>query len=135
MANIQEWLRDNVGNIDETREVKFERLKNPFVIRALSEKEVDGLRKRATKRQKVNGQWVTQADENLFADLMITTAVKEPDLQSAELQTSWGCPGRPEEILKSMLKSGEYAALGQEIQDLSGFNDATIDELVDEVKN
>ena len=56
-----------------------------------------------------------------------------PDLTDAELQNSYGVMG-DDNLLKKMLKSGEYAALLNKVQEINGF-DITTQDLVDEAKN
>ncbi|MDK6218135.1 phage portal protein, partial [Escherichia coli] len=59
-----------------------------------------------------------------------------PNLNNEKLQTSWGCIAKPEEVLKKMLKVGEYTELSQAIMDLSGLNDDdSSEDLVEEAKN
>ena len=133
--DVKDFLFENFGNVDETRDVKFKRIKKPFKIKALSAENLTQLRKRATTRQ-LNRQ--TRLHEQIFdgdkfTSLVMTESVVFPDLNDAQLQKSWGCIGQPEKMLEKMLLAGEYNALAQEVLDLSGVNDT--DELIEDAKN
>ena len=110
--SVEDFLFENVGSPVEEKEIKLERFKSPFKIKSLT------------------------ADENQFQDLVVAEAVVSPNLNSEKLQTSWGCIAKPEEVLKKMLKVGEYTELSQAIMDLSGLNDDdSSEDLVEEAKN
>ncbi|WP_127849724.1 phage tail assembly chaperone [Lacticaseibacillus hulanensis] len=134
-TSIEDFLMQNVGATEETAEVKFDRFKSPFVVRSLTEDEVSDLRKQATKRVKQKGMLTSEVDTNKFSDLMIAAAVVEPDINNSKLQASWGLSGQPVKMLKRMLRAGEYADLGEKVQELSGFDAEDVDDLAEEVKN
>lgn len=136
VVSIESFLRKNVRDVEETKEVKFDRFDGPFVIRTVTEQENTGLRKRATKHiPNKRGQIIEQTDSQAYADALITAALVSPDPNNAELQNSWGTPGKPVETIKAMLHAGEYAELGEQIQKLSGFDTESVDEIVEDVKN
>ena len=56
-----------------------------------------------------------------------------PNLLDAELQDSYKVK-TPEDLLRAMLTSGEYAEYLQTIQNMNGY-DISTEELVDEAKN
>ena len=56
-----------------------------------------------------------------------------PNLMDAELQDSYKVK-TPEDLLRSMLTSGEYAEYLQTIQSMNGY-DASMDEMVEDAKN
>lgn len=103
----------------------------PFKIRAVTQAENEDISKRATRRVRENGQMVDRLDSVDFTRRMLVTAVVEPDFSNTEMCQAYGVldpllvPGR-------MLLAGESAKLMREIMDLSGFNDANIE---DEAKN
>ena len=117
--SVEDFLFENVGSPVEEKEIKLERFKSPFKIKSLTADEVSDLRKQATKRvlNRKTHKYEQETDEN-------------------QLQTSWGCIAKPEEVLKKMLKVGEYTELSQAIMDLSGLNDDdSSEDLVEEAKN
>lgn len=137
VVNIQDFLMTNVDTTDQKREVKFNRYKSPFVIKALGAEENSQLQKQATKRvqDRKTHQTISQMDQDKYVDLLMEASVVTPDLNSEELQKSWGCLADPSGLLKKMLLAGEYAELANQIQDLSGFEAEDIDNLVDQAKN
>lgn len=132
--NVQDFLFENVGKINETKDINFKRFKSPITIKALSAEDLTLLRKRATTRT-VNRQTrlTEQAfDGDKFTTLVMTESVVNPDLNNAQLQKSWGCIGQPEKILEKMLLAGEYNVLAEEVLALSGVGAG---DLVEEAKN
>ena len=123
--SVEDFLFENVGSPVEEKEVKLDRFKS-------------ALRKQATKRvlNRKTHKYEQDTDENQFQDLVVAEAVVSPNLNNEKLQTSWGCIAKPEEVLKKMLKVGEYTELSQAIMDLSGLNDDdSSEDLVEEAKN
>lgn len=136
--SVEDFLFESVGSPVEEKEVKLERFKSPFKIKSLTADEVSDLRKQATKRvlNRKTHKYEQETDENQFQDLVVAEAVVSPNLNNEKLQTSWGCIAKPEEVLKKMLKVGEYTELSQAIMDLSGLNDDdSSEDLVEEAKN
>lgn len=101
----------------------------PFKVRALTQEENDKITKQATRRVKVDGQYVEQLDSVDFSRRMVVEATVEPDFRAKELCDAYGVMD-PLLVPGKMLRSGEYAKLMREINRLSGFGD-----LGDEVKN
>lgn len=101
----------------------------PFKVRALTQEENDKITKQATRRVKVDGQYVDQLDSVDFSRRMVVEATVEPDFRAKELCDAYGVMD-PLLVPGKMLRSGEYAKLMREINQLSGFGD-----LGDEVKN
>lgn len=136
--SVEDFLFENVGSPVEEKEIKLERFKSPFKIKSLTADEVSDLRKQATKRvlNRKTHKYEQETNENQFQDLVVAEAVVSPNLNNEKLQTSWGCIAKPEEVLKKMLKVGEYTELSQAIMDLSGLNDDdSSEDLVEEAKN
>ena len=133
--NVQDFLFENVGKIEETRKIKFKRIKSPFEIKALSAEDLTRLRKQATTRQTNRKTKLVEQkfDGDKFTGLVMTESVVAPDLNNAQLQKSWGCIGQPEKLLEKMLLAGEYNALAEEVLDLSGVNDPS--DLIEDAKN
>ena len=101
----------------------------PFKVRALTQEENDKITKQATRRVKVDGQYVEQLDSVDFSRRMVVEATVEPDFRSKEMCDTYGVMD-PLLVPGKMLRAGEYAKLMREINRLSGFGD-----LGDEVKN
>lgn len=137
MADVKDFLMVNVNTEEQTKEVKFSRFRSPFVIKALTAEKNSSLQKQATKRvqDRKTRQMITEMNQDKYIDLLIEASVVSPDLNSEELQKSWGCLADPAGLLKKMLLAGEYADLADQIQELSGFDSEDIDTLVDEAKN
>ncbi|WP_019908286.1 phage tail assembly chaperone [Paenibacillus sp. HW567] len=103
-------------------------------LRSMNEDENQECRKAATRKIKgKNGTYSTEIDPNDYMAKLMTSSVVYPDLKNSELQRSYGVLGA-EALLRKMLLPGEFAALGERVQALNGF-DTDMNELVDEVKN
>ncbi|WP_368251397.1 phage portal protein [Enterococcus sp. 2201sp1_2201st1_B8_2201SCRN_220225] len=135
MDNVVDIKSFLVPNTAETKEVKFERFPEPFVIKSLSETENDNLKKASTsKRISKSGNRVSDLDTDKYGDALLARCVATPDLQNAELQTFFGTSGDAIGTLKAMLRAGEYANLTKEVLGFNGFNEDE-EEIKDEVKN
>ena len=111
---------------------------NPITwkLKTISADEDEQLRISCTKKVPVLGKRGTYQQElntNQYVGKMASMCVVYPDLTDAELQNSYGVMG-DDNLLKKMLKSGEYAALLNKVQEINGF-DITTQDLVDEAKN
>jgi len=138
--NLKSFLRENAEVVNNQKVVISERFKDdkgkpiPFEIRALSEKEVEQLRKACIKRVKVKkGSYDDELDSSLLATKMIIESVVYPPLKSEELQKSYGVFGA-EELVQAMFISGEYSNLRAKVQEVSGYG-VDLDEMVEEAKN
>ncbi|MEK3733680.1 MULTISPECIES: phage tail assembly chaperone [Paenibacillus] len=106
----------------------------PWKLRSITEEENQECRKAATRKIKgKNGVFTPEIDANEYMSKLMVASVIYPDLKNSELQKSYGVLGA-EALLRKMLLPGEFAALGERVQALNGF-DRDINELVDEVKN
>lgn len=102
----------------------------------ISSKEDEDIRKSCTKRVPVpglRGQFRTETDGNMYLGKLAARCIVFPNLNDAELQNSYGVMGA-DNLLKVMLKSGEYADLIMKVQEINGFN-TDMEELVEEAKN
>lgn len=135
--SIASFLKQNVDYEPATKEVPFKRFEDPFVIREITNKEIDGMRKKATRRRKnsQNGQVEETQDQEKFGELMVTASVVFPPLDDEDLQKSYGCLADATGLLKEMLKVGELTDLSNEVMKLSGINQDNLKDLTDEVKN
>lgn len=133
--SIQAFLLADSSALEETKEIKFTQFTEPFVIRSMTADEFDNITKRSTRRTKQNGAIVKEVDQNKLVDTLVTEAVLTPDLNNAELQEYYGTIGNAAGTARKMLKAGQWGDLIKAVQDLSGFDQEPVDELVDEVKN
>lgn len=134
-SSIKAFLLEDAQALEETKEIKFPQFAEPFVIRSLAADEFDAITKRATKRIKQNGTYTQEVDQNKLVDEMVAGAVVTPDLNDAELQEFYGTIGNAAGTARKMLKAGQWGNLLSAIQELSGFEQESIDDLVGEVKN
>lgn len=102
----------------------------PFVIRPITQRENEELLK---KHRKVDKQGVETFNRVNYNQELTALAVVEPDLNSAELQKAYGVIGASR-LLSTMLYVGEYAALMEAVQQLSGL-DKDINDDIEEAKN
>ena len=140
MSDFKAFLQQNAL---ETENIKFP-VSNRFLdenkkpidweIKAVTSDEDARIRKAYTKKVTGKGGVVTQnfdAEEYLAA--LAARCVVYPNLNNAELQNSYGVMSA-EQLIKKMLKPGEYQTLLQKVQEVNGYN-LTINDLVEEAKN
>ena len=140
MSDFKAFLQQNAL---ETENIKFpvsnrflDENKQPIAweIKAVTSDEDARIRKAHTKKVTGKGGVVTQnfdAEEYLAA--LTVRCVVYPNLNNAELQNSYNVMGA-EQLVKKMLKPGEYQTLLQKVQEVNGY-DLTINDLVEEAKN
>lgn len=135
-ASVTDFLKQNVDVEPVTQEVAFKRFKSPFVIKEVTNREVDQLRKDSSKKVKnpKTGQIETQVDQNKLAELLIITSVVTPDLHSEALQKSYSDLADPIGLVKDMLSVGELNDLSEKVSELSGLNQDNLKKETDEVK-
>lgn len=104
-------------------------------FRKLTAKHMDELRDRFTKEVPVPGKpgmYRSKVDINAMNRWMVVESVVFPDLNSEELQDSYGVK-TPDGLLMEMVDDpGENTSLIQFVSKLNGYN---LEEMVDEVKN
>lgn len=132
--SIKAFLLEDKTVLEETKSIKFTQFTEAFVIRSLTADEFDNITKRSTRRSKQNGAIVKEVDQNRLVDTMVAESVVTPDLNDAELQEYYGTIGDAAGTARKMLKAGQWGDLIKEIQDLSGFDQEPLDELVDDIK-
>ena len=104
----------------------------PFEIRAIDEKENNMLMKQYTKTDRKTGNEHFNRIE--YGHALVAAAVVFPDLKSSELQKHYKVLGEAE-LLQAMLTVGEFAALSDAIDELSGLDRNDINEQMEDVKN
>jgi hypothetical protein len=143
MANtLTAFLSQNAVKIENTKVVVSKRFvdenKKPiqWEIRALNAGEDEDIRKSATRKIPVpgrRGQYQPETDINLYLAKMAAACTVFPNLFDAELQDSYNVK-TPEDLLRAMLTSGEYADFLQTIQNMNGY-DVSTEEMVEDAKN
>lgn len=134
--NLQEFLNNNIVEgitkeviisdrfVDENGKImKFE-------IKAISQKELNELKKRASGYDK-KGKLII--NEGLLNMLCIIDNTVKPNFKDSESIKKLGC-ATPEQYLNKVLLAGEVERLTKEILEMSGFGQ-NINEMVDEIKN
>lgn len=134
MASLNAFLHPEKAENKEV--IVSERFKEegkpvPFVIRPLTQEENGNIMKQFRKVDKNTG--VEIFNRVGYNHALVAAAVVEPDLNNAELQKGWGVLG-PEKLLTKMLYIGEFGALLEAVQELSGL-DKDINEDIREAKN
>lgn len=140
-SNLSSFLSQNAIKVDNTKLVVSKRFVEngkpvEWEVRALTAGEDEEIRKSATRKVPVpgrRGQFQPETDINLYLAKMAAACTVFPNLMDAELQDSYKVK-TPEDLLRSMLTSGEYAEYLQTIQSMNGY-DASMDEMVEDAKN
>ncbi|MGO4374454.1 phage tail assembly chaperone [Paenibacillus sp. 2TAB19] len=103
-------------------------------LRSMTEAENEECRKSATRKVKgKNGVFVPETNTDEYLAKLVVSSIHYPNLKDAELQKSYSVMGA-ENLLRKMLRPGEYASLVQYVQDINGFNQS-LNDLADDVKN
>lgn len=125
IANLsEEEVLNRLLNADDVPEktIMISRLGVPVTLKGLTGKQVYTLRRRCTQRVKESGQMVERLDEEEFNVGLIALATVKPNWGDPQLTGKYSASG-PEEVIKRILLAGELSSLGDEVLDLSGFND------------
>ena len=105
-------------------------------LKAITGAEDEALRKSCVKRVPVPGrrnQYQQETDYNLYLGKLAVACTVYPNLNDKALQDSYKVMGA-ENLLKTMLTSGEYAEYLQKVQEVCGF-DVPLQDEVDDAKN
>lgn len=142
MSDLSMFFAGNVQKEENVKYVASKRFlgkdKKPmeWELCCVTSKEDEDIRKTCAKKVPVVGQkgrFTTETDTNLYLGKLAARCVVFPNLNSVELQESYSVMGA-DNLLKTMLKSGEYSDLILKIQEINGFNE-TMDDEVEEAKN
>lgn len=125
--------------MEETKEVIIsERFKDddgkplPFKIRKIDSETANALMKRCRRRERVNGQMVTETDNAKYSKLLILTCVVSPNFKDSEMCDYYKVIN-PEDVPARMLSVGEFSRLSDEIMAFNDFD--TPEGIEEEVKN
>lgn len=143
------FLKQNAVQAEEIKYVASPRFKREdgtseeWIIRPISSKDDEELRKACTKKVQVpgkRGQYTNETDFDKYLGMLAVACTKYPNLNDAELQDSYNDPTNgiivkdAPTLLKTMLLPGEYAEYLGKVQEICGF-DIPLDDKVEEVKN
>ncbi|RMD04905.1 hypothetical protein D9O40_00715 [Clostridium autoethanogenum] len=115
-----------------TKTVFMKRLEIPVKLKALTAKQVSKLRDQCTSTDKVKGREIRKFDNDAFNMGLIVKATVSPNWNSSKLLNGLKVSSG-EEVIKRKLLAGELDSLGDEVLDLSGFNDELKD--IETIKN
>ena len=138
MTNMEVFLKQNAVQKENKKVAVSERFKDEdgkvveWEIRPLTAQEDQILREANTEIKELKGKKFPQLDSNKYSAMLISACVVYPDLQSQELQDSYGVKNKPD-LLTAMLLPGEFQDLFSEVQKINGFK--TLEDLTEEVKN
>jgi len=130
-VSIKDFLRKREA---AQRELNFDGVNSPFIIREISNDENEKLQNQATVVKINRGQKVRDLNQQKYMEALLVASVVQPDLNTTDLQKFYGTLGDPSGTLKKMLSMGELGRLANAVTDLSGLNE-TLDDEVNEVKN
>lgn len=142
MSSLSVFMKGNTQFEENVKYVASQRFVeedgNPveWEIRSIETKDDELLRKACSERVPVPGkknQYARETDFNKYAGKLAAACTVYPDLRNAELQDSYGVKGE-DNLLKAMLKPGEYNDYVAKVQEVNGF-DTSMEELVEEAKN
>lgn len=141
MSGLSAFFSQNAERNDTVEYVasnRFQEKGKPikWKLKGLTGKEDEEIRKECTKRVPIpgkRGQYTRETDYNRYLGKLAAACTVFPNLSDAELQNSYGAMGA-DELLKIMLKPGEYADFLNKVQEVNGF-DISTEELVEEAKN
>ena len=143
MSDFSCFLKGNALAVENVKFVASKRFINPktkkpmeWEIKPIETVIDEQLRKESTKKIPVagkRGQYTMDLDTDKYLGKMCAACVVYPNLNSAELQDSYGVKDS-DTLLKTMLTAGEYMELKAKVAEVNGY-DVSMDELVEDAKN
>lgn len=142
MSGLSAFFADNALKGEKIEYVASKRFldekKKPikWILKTIDSTREEEIRKDCTRRIEINkkrGQYTKEVDSDKFAATMVVECVEFPNLNSKELQDSYGVMSA-NDLVKKMLLPGEYTNLAEKVQEINGY-DITQDELAEDVKN
>ena len=137
--SLSAFLADNVERVKTVRYIATPRIKEDgrpveWEIGCITGAQDAALRNECTRQVQVKKhQYRDVFDANAYMVKLAAKSTLYPDLNSAELQASYGAMDA-EQLLSAMLTSGELSAYEVKVQEANGF-DVLMEDLVDEAKN
>lgn len=142
MSNLSYFLAENIEKEEVQLYAASKRFKDEkgnvveWKLGAITSDEDEKLRKSCTRRVQIPGKknmYQPETDMDKYLGLLAVACIKYPDLNDVQLQNSYKIMGA-DNLLKTMLKPGEYSDLLKKIQEINGF-DTEMSDLVEEAKN
>lgn len=143
MSDFSCFLKGNALAVENVKFVASKRFINPktkkpmeWEIKPIETVTDEQIRKECTKKVPVagkRGQYTMDLDTDKYLGKMCAACVVFPNLNSAELQDSYGVKDG-DTLLKTMLTAGEYMELKAKVAEVNGY-DVSMDELVEDAKN
>ena len=142
MSNLQAFFAQNVEKVEIVERVVSKRFKDengnpiPWKFGAITSDVDTAIRRECTKRVPVPGRkgvTMPEIDFELYSLKTTVATIKFPDLNNAELQSSYGVMGA-EALLQKMLLPAELTEAKKIAQEVNGF-DVDMNDLVEEAKN
>lgn len=125
--------------MEETKEVIIsDRFKDengkplPFKLRKIDSETSEALMKRCRRKERVNGQIITEVDNAKYTKLLVLACVVSPNFKDSEMCDFYEVIN-PEDVPSRMLSIGEFSRLSDEIMKFNDFD--TPEEIENEVKN
>ena len=142
MSDLSAFLAENVVKEEITEFVVSKRFLDSegrpvaWKLKPVTAKMDASFRKSCTYQEPIpgkRGQYRERTDYDAYLTKLVAACVVFPNLNDSELQSSYGVMGA-ENLLTTMLKSGELSDLMYKVQEINGFENS-FDDKVDEVKN
>ena len=141
MSNFAVFMSGNVAADETVKYVASKRFVDngkpvEWEIKSIDSDLDEAIRKECTKRVPVpgkRGQYNQETDTDKYIAKICVACTVYPNLNDAELQSSYGVMGA-DALLKKMLKPGEYTEYKAKVMEINGY-DMSMEELVDEAKN
>ncbi|MGL4790492.1 MAG: phage tail assembly chaperone [Anaerotignaceae bacterium] len=103
-------------------------------LKPISSRVDEEIRKECTTKVQIKkNRRVNELDAERYMCRMVVESVVAPNLHAKELLDGYGVMSATE-LIKVMLKPGEYATLTEKVSEINGF-DVSMEELVDQAKN
>ena len=137
--SLNVFLSQNVAKAEEVEIEVSKRFKDekgniiPFKLKPITAERDEAIKKECMVQElDKNGRPKVEFDSTAYGRKMTVATVSYPNLNSQELQDSYGVMSG-EQLLPTMLLPGEYAQLQKKVQEINGFK--TFGELEEEAKN
>ena len=137
--SLNAFLSQNASKVKEVGYVVSDRFKDengkavPFILSPIDGDRDEKLKEECTIQEVTkSGRANVKFDSVAYGRKMTVATVKEPNLNSKELQDSYGVMSA-EDLITKMLLPGEYSGLQKKVQEVNGFK--SFEELEEDAKN
>lgn len=142
MSTLSRFLKNNKKQKENTKYKATTSLVDDkgvaldWVIKPITTKENNKLRDSCTiEVPHKSGMYRQKFDANKYLVKLICASVVEPNLESSELQDSYGVMKSEDLIMEMINNPAEYQDFAMFIQEFNGFEKETLEDKVEEVKN